>query len=114
MAAERVAALSELQEATPHRVEAAGEPVVLVRLGDEVKALHDTCSHQEWSLAEGQCVGRELECALHGAMFSLDDGRPSSLPALKPVPTYAVTISGDDVLVDATTPVNGAPVPDHW
>ena len=110
----RVASLSELSDRTPKRVEVDGEPVVLVRLDDEVRALHDTCSHQEWSLAEGMCFGREIECDLHGATFSLDDGRALSLPATKPVPTYAVTIDGDDVLVDATTPTNDAPVPDHF
>ena len=110
----RVAALSELADLTPHRVEVDGEPVVLVRLGDEVRALHDTCSHAEASLAEGEVVDGEIECHLHGAMFSLETGRPSCLPAMKPVPTYAVTVDGDDVHVDATTPTNGAPVPDHW
>ena len=108
-----VASLSDLEPGTPHRVEVDGEPVTLVRLGDEVLAVHDTCSHQEASLAEGEVWDREIECHLHGAMFSLDSGAPSCLPATKPVPTYAVTVDGDDVLVDATTAVNGAPVPQH-
>ena len=100
-----VARLSELAQDTPVRVDVDGEPVVIVRTGDEVRALHDTCSH---------AVDGEIECHLHGAMFSLETGRPSCLPAMKPVPTYAVTIDGDDVTVDATEPTNGAPVPDHW
>ena len=74
----------------------------------------DTRSHAEASLAEGHIVDGEIECHLHGAMFSLETGRPSCLPAMKPVPTYAVTVDGDDVTVDATEPTNGAPVPDHW
>ena len=109
-----VASLAALDEGVPHRVEVDGEPVVLVRVGDDVRALHDTCSHQEYSLAEGEVVDGEIECALHGSMFSLETGRPSCLPAMKPVPTYAVTVDGDDVLVDATTPTNDAPVPQHW
>lgn len=109
-----VAQLPELDQAMPVRVEVDGEPVVLVRIGDDVRALHDTCSHAEASLAEGEVVDGEIECHLHGSMFSLETGRPSCLPAMTPVPTYDVTIDGDDVLVDATTPTNGAPVPDHW
>lgn len=109
----RVAALSELEDGRPLRVEVDGEPVALVRLGDEVRAVHDTCSHQEASLSEGEVWDGEIECHLHGSMFSLENGAPSCLPALKPVPTYAVTLDGDDVLVDATEPTNGAPVPDH-
>lgn len=109
-----VARLSELAEGTPVRVDVDGEPVALVRLGDEVHALHDTCSHEEASLSEGELFDGELECPLHGSTFSLETGRPSCLPAMKPVPTYEVTIDGDDVVVDATEPTNGAPVPEHW
>lgn len=109
----RVASLADLEPGKPLRVEVDGEPVALVRLGDDVLAVHDTCSHQEASLSEGEVWDREIECHLHGAMFSLDTGSPSCLPATKPVPTYEVTVDGDDVLVDATTPTNAAPVPDH-
>ncbi|MTV25446.1 non-heme iron oxygenase ferredoxin subunit [Nitriliruptoraceae bacterium ZYF776] len=114
MAAASVARLSDLAEATPTRVDVDGVPVCLVRLGDEVRAVHDTCSHQEWSLSDGGLVfDRGVECSLHGSTFSLDDGRPSSLPAMKPVPTYAVALDGDAVTVDVSTSLNGAPTPDH-
>jgi 3-phenylpropionate/trans-cinnamate dioxygenase ferredoxin component len=113
MAASRVASLSELPDATPVRVEIDGVPVCLVRLGEDVRAIHDTCSHQQWSLADGLVFDRGVECSLHGSTFDLDTGAPSSMPALKPVPTFAVEVVGDDVLVDATTATNGAPFPDH-
>lgn len=109
-----VARLDELAPDAPVRVEVDGQPVVLVRTGEDVHALHDTCSHAEASLAEGVVVDGEIECHLHGAMFSLTTGRPSCLPATTPVPTYAVTIDDGDVVVDATDPTNGAAVPDHW
>lgn len=105
--------LSALAEATPVRVEVDGVPVCLVRLGDTVKAVHDTCSHQQWSLADGMVWGNGIECSLHGSTFDLDTGAPSSLPAIRPVPTFAVSVDGDDVHVDVTTPTNDAPIPDH-
>lgn len=109
----RVASLAELPDVAPVRVDVDGVPVCLVRLGDDVRAVHDVCSHQEWSLSDGgQVYDREVECSLHGSSFSLDDGRPSSLPAMKPVPTYAVTVDGDDVLVDVSIALNGASAPD--
>jgi 3-phenylpropionate/trans-cinnamate dioxygenase ferredoxin component len=108
-----VASLEELPDVTPTRVDVDGVPICLVRFGDEVRAVHDVCSHQEWSLSDGgQVHDRAVECSLHGSSFSLDDGRPSSLPAMKPVPTYAVHIDGDDVRVDVTEALNGAPTPD--
>ena len=110
---ERVASLADLPDVAPVRVDVAGVPVCLVKLGDDVRAIHDTCSHQEWSLSDGGLVvDREVECSLHGSMFSLDTGAPSSLPAMKPVPTYAVTLDGDDVYVDVSTALNGAAAPD--
>lgn len=108
------AKLPDLAEGVPHRVEVDGQPVVLVLHDGVVKALHDTCSHAEASLAEGEVWDGEIECHLHGSMFDLDTGTPSCLPAMKPVPTYAVIVDGDEVVVDATEPTNGAPVPDHW
>ena len=110
----RVASLNQLPDLTPTRVDVDGVPVCLVRLGDDVRAVHDVCTHQEWSLSDGGMVyDREVECSLHGSSFSLDDGRPSSLPATKPVPTYAVDIDGDDVHVDVAIAHNGAAAPDH-
>jgi len=108
------ARLSSLEEGTPVRVDVDGVPVCLVRLGDDVKAVHDTCSHRQWSLADGGTVwGNGVECSLHGSTFDLDDGRPSSLPAMTPVPTFAVAIDGDDVTVDTSAALNGAPFPAH-
>jgi nitrite reductase/ring-hydroxylating ferredoxin subunit len=105
--------LTELSEATPVRVELGGVPVCLVRTGDTVRALHDVCSHQRWSLAEGNIYGDEVECSLHGSSFHLDTGAPSSLPATRPVPTYATRVVGGTVEVDATAPTNGATEPSH-
>jgi 3-phenylpropionate/trans-cinnamate dioxygenase ferredoxin component len=108
------ARLSSLEEGQPTRVEVDGVPVCLVRLGDAVKAIHDTCSHQQWSLSDGGTVwGNGVECSLHGSTFDLDDGRPASLPAMTPVPTFAVTLDGDDITVDTSTASNGAPFPAH-
>jgi 3-phenylpropionate/trans-cinnamate dioxygenase ferredoxin component len=108
-----VAKLSELPDTTPVKVEVDGVPVCLVRMGDTVKAVHDTCSHQQWSLADGMVWDNGIECSLHGSTFDLDSGAPSSLPAMKPVPTFAVATDGDDVHVDVSTATNDAPFPDH-
>ena len=98
----RACALSELADAVAHRVEVGGCPVALVRLGDTVHAIGDTCSHAEVSLAEGivdtdECA---LECWKHGSLFSLESGKALTLPATRPVPIYVVRVDGDDVFVD--------------
>jgi 3-phenylpropionate/trans-cinnamate dioxygenase ferredoxin component len=109
-----VAKLSELPEATPVRIDVDGVPVCMVRSGDRVRAVHDTCSHQQWSLSDdGMVWGNGIECSLHGSTFDLDTGKPASLPATDPVPTFAVEVDGDDVSIDVTTTTNGAPFPEH-
>jgi len=96
----RVAKLSELPEEGAVRVQVGSTPVCLARSGGEVFAVNDVCSHADVSLAEGDVEDGTVECWLHGSRFDLRTGRPTGLPATKPVATYAVTIEGDDVLVD--------------
>jgi 3-phenylpropionate/trans-cinnamate dioxygenase ferredoxin subunit len=98
----RAAALSELEEDTPTRVELDGVPVSLVRTEGEVFAINDICSHANVSLSEGEVENCHIECWLHGSSFDLRTGKPDSLPATQPVPVYPVKIEGDDVLVSVT------------
>ncbi|MGP3978333.1 non-heme iron oxygenase ferredoxin subunit [Streptomyces sp. 8N114] len=98
----KAASLSELEEDTPLRVELGGVPVSLVRTEGEVFAINDICSHANVSLSEGDVDECSIECWLHGSRFDLRTGKPSGLPATRPVPVYPVKIEGDDVLVSVT------------
>ena len=98
----RAAALSDLEEDTPLRVELGGVPVSVVRTEGEVFAIHDICSHANVSLSEGEVENCQIECWLHGSTFDLRTGKPSGPPATRPVPVYPVKIEGDDVLVSVT------------
>jgi 3-phenylpropionate/trans-cinnamate dioxygenase ferredoxin subunit len=91
---ERVGPLADLPEGKPRRVEIGDRAVSVVRIGDDVYAIGDRCSHQDVSLAEGDvdCDERTLECWKHGSAFSLETGEPTSLPATKPVPVYEVRV----------------------
>lgn len=74
------------------RVAIGDERIALFRIGDEVFAVGDRCSHAEASLAEGEVFDYEVECPRHGSEFDLRTGKPLSLPATKPVPTYEVMV----------------------
>lgn len=97
---QKVATMSGLA-AGAHKLEIDGETVCLVRIGDAVYALDDTCSHADASLSEGELYDDdlEIECPLHGSTFSLTDGEPQCLPATEPVRVWQVAVDGDDVLV---------------
>jgi 3-phenylpropionate/trans-cinnamate dioxygenase ferredoxin subunit len=108
MSEHRVATLAELEQAVPHRVELGDRSVALVRIGDDVYAIGDRCSHAEVSLSGGDVDEDEctLECPKHGSAFDLRTGAPESLPATSPVPTYAVAVRDGQVFlsVEATDP----------
>ena len=74
------------------QVHAGGRVLVIVRLDDDVYVLDDRCSHEDYSLAEGEVNAEtcEIECARHGAMFSLESGEATSFPATRPVARYEV------------------------
>jgi 3-phenylpropionate/trans-cinnamate dioxygenase ferredoxin component len=93
----RVCALSELEEDTPRLVDVEGTPVSVVLHSEsgEVFAINDICSHANVSLSEGEVEGCSIECWLHGSTFDLRTGKPSGLPATRPVPVYPVKIVGD-------------------
>ncbi|RKE21688.1 non-heme iron oxygenase ferredoxin subunit [Streptomyces sp. TLI_171] len=95
----RACALSVLQEDVPKKVELNGVPVAIVRTDEGVFAINDICSHANVSLSEGEVEDCMIECWLHGSSFDLRTGKPSGLPATRPVAVYPVKIEGDDVLV---------------
>jgi 3-phenylpropionate/trans-cinnamate dioxygenase ferredoxin subunit len=98
---ERVGALADLPEGKATRVEIGDRAVAIVRIGDDVYALGDVCSHQDISLSEGDVDRDEkvIECWKHGSAFSLETGEPESLPATKPVPVYEVRVVDGQVEV---------------
>lgn len=114
MGYEKVARLDELEEGVGFEVKLDGHPLCLVRLeDDDVHAIYDVCSHQDYPLHEGYTWGRSIECALHGSTFSLDDGHPEALPATDPVPVFATKVEDGEVHVDLDQQLNDAPTPSH-
>ncbi len=92
-------AFDDLAPDTATRFEIDGVGVAVVRIGDDVYAIGDRCSHANFSLAEGEVdtAACTLECWKHGATFSLRTGEPQTLPATKPVPVYDVDLRDGDV-----------------
>lgn len=78
-------------------IEAGLHRIALFRIGDEVHAIGDRCSHAEASLSEGDVFDDEIECPRHGATFDLRTGKPLSLPATKPVPVYETRTEDGDL-----------------
>ena len=95
----RACAVADLADDTAIGIEVDGVPVCLAKTEGEVLAIHDVCSHADVPLSEGDVEEGTVECWLHGSRFDLRTGRPTGLPANRPVPVYPVKIDGDDILV---------------
>jgi 3-phenylpropionate/trans-cinnamate dioxygenase ferredoxin subunit len=104
----RACPLADVPDGGAVRVTVGGRVLAVVRSEGEVHAVDDTCSHAEVSLSEGEVEDGEIECWLHGSRFDLVTGRPTSLPATRPIAVYPVKLDGDDVLVDVTSPLHSA------
>ncbi len=96
-----VAKLDEIPDGGMKQVVAHGDLVGLYRVGADVYAINDICSHEETYLTDGdfEVEDMEVECPLHGSRFDVRDGSVRILPATKPVASYPVKIEGDLVLV---------------
>ena len=97
----KVCDLADIGHGEARRVDVDGTMVALVRIDDAVYAIGNRCSHADVSLADGDvhCETRELECIRHGSAFSLETGRPNTLPATQPVPVYVAEVRDGAVWV---------------
>ncbi|HYM97362.1 MAG TPA: non-heme iron oxygenase ferredoxin subunit [Candidatus Sulfotelmatobacter sp.] len=107
MARHRVASVDELPQETMKKVfveagAGARTPICLAHAEDgNFYAIADTCTHEEFSLSEGELWGLDVECPQHGSRFNLVTGKVTGLPAVIPAQTYPVTLEGGEVFVEA-------------
>jgi 3-phenylpropionate/trans-cinnamate dioxygenase ferredoxin subunit len=91
-----VAREEEIPPGNALRVVVGETPIAIFNVHGELFAIGDTCSHEDYSLAEGEIEesgdGCTVECALHGARFDLRTGAALSLPAVLPVGSFPVWI----------------------
>lgn len=87
-----IGVLDDYESGVPRQLHVGGRVLVAVRIDDQLYVLDDRCSHEEFSLSDGEVDAdtAEIECARHGAMFRLSDGAALTLPATRPVAHYDV------------------------
>ncbi len=82
--------LKALPEATPTKMRAGINDLLVVRLGDTVHALHAVCAHAGGPLPEGTIVDGCIQCPWHGARYRLADGHVVRGPSVYDQPSYEV------------------------
>ena len=90
---------ADLPENAPTRAMLGATALVLVRRGDLVYALKQTCSHAGGPLAEGALVGDTIVCPWHASAFRLSDGAVRHGPAATRQVAYRARIADGQVEV---------------
>lgn len=96
-----VLAARDLVEERPTKVLAGDVAVVLVKRGETIHALRETCTHLGGPLSEGTIEGDGIRCPWHGSRFCLTDGHVLDAPAVFPERLFDVRVRGDQIEVRA-------------
>ncbi|SRR5579883_332807 len=96
----RVAELNEIAPGELLRVEVAGRLLCLANVEGTIYAVDDDCTHISGPLDQGELDGCVLTCPIHLARFDVRNGKVLRGPARDDLPTYAVRIEGDAILVE--------------
>jgi nitrite reductase/ring-hydroxylating ferredoxin subunit/uncharacterized membrane protein len=91
--------VDDLPEGQLTKRDLEGTPIVVLKRGEEIYALADSCSHMGGPLSEGKLEGDSVVCPWHGSRFCLKDGKVLNGPATTPEPSFDVKLEGGNVLV---------------
>jgi nitrite reductase/ring-hydroxylating ferredoxin subunit/uncharacterized membrane protein len=94
-----IAPIAEVPDGAPTKVMFGNTALVVVRRGDVVHALRETCSHAGGPLSEGELKGDTITCPWHFSTFRLSDGSVVHGPAATAQPAYRARVNGDQVEV---------------
>ncbi|HLZ21363.1 MAG TPA: non-heme iron oxygenase ferredoxin subunit [Ktedonobacterales bacterium] len=83
------------------RVVVEGTPIAVFNADGELYAIGDTCTHEEFSLSDGELVDDYIvECPLHGARFDIRTGNALCLPATVSAGSYPVWVEDGAIKVE--------------
>ena len=74
--------------------------IAVARVGDDLYAFGDTCTHRQCALSEGELEGTTVTCPCHGSQFDVSTGGVLSGPAEDPVVSYPVRVEGGEIRVE--------------
>ncbi|MEW5991262.1 MAG: Rieske (2Fe-2S) protein [Chloroflexota bacterium] len=83
-------AAGEIPEGRPVKAKLGINTLALVRQGESILALHDTCAHAGGPLSEGTLEDGCLVCPWHFSKYRLTDGRARRGPTVYDQPAYEV------------------------
>lgn len=100
MAWHKVAKQGDVADGAVIQVEVGEQAIAIYRVGGELFATDNICTHAFACLHEGYLDGHTIECPLHQGIFDIRNGDPLEGPVDEPLKTFAVKAEGDDILVE--------------
>lgn len=94
----------ELREGQLTRADWNGAKILLLRRGERIFAIAETCSHLGGPLSEGKLDGDTVQCPWHESRFSLQDGSVIDGPAVHRQPCLEARLSNGRVEVRKRSP----------
>ncbi|MDF2118814.1 non-heme iron oxygenase ferredoxin subunit [Roseiarcaceae bacterium H3SJ34-1] len=94
-----VGQLDALDPQYPTRISVEGLDIALCRVGDEVFATSNMCSHAFAFLSDGFIEDFEIFCPLHEGSFDVRTGEAKSLPCREAIEVFAVKLEGNEIFV---------------
>lgn len=100
MALHRVARFADVSENRGLEVQIEGTKIVLLRVGDHLRAFQGECPHAGAPLADGALCHGRLICPWHKAAYRIEDGALCEPPSLDSLKRYPLEVRDDEVWVD--------------
>ena len=105
-----VCAVHDIRNNRAKVVTVAGERLAVFRYDGKISVLSSVCQHQNGPLGEGKVVDGLVVCPWHGYQYKPDCGA-SPAPFNEKIPTFAVRLEGDRVLVHPKPNAPGTSTP---
>lgn len=93
----RVARVADVPRGRMLEVAVGSRNILLCHTREGWFAVDNVCTHAYAKLSEGRLRRTKLICPLHGGTFDCRTGAATGAPAVLPLATYPVRLSGDEV-----------------
>jgi len=95
----QVAKEADLEDGVPIGVKVERKDVLVVRLGEQLCACGNKCTHYGAPLSDGLLTGKVITCPWHSARFDVTTGKALAAPALDDLPTFPVKVEEGELAV---------------
>src|SRR5215203_4047973 len=89
----------DFEEGGMRAFDVKGTTIAVAKVGGAFHAFHDTCTHRQCSLAEGDLHESTVICPCHGSEFDVESGEVLRGPASEPVETFEVRLEDGNLEV---------------